>query len=87
MNKHLDFAIGHFLSDWGDLSSEEVLDILSNGDPDELITFWEPFEYYDPESMATMIEDLALYAEHTYSTQPANDTKAQVASINEGDHT
>jgi hypothetical protein len=48
---------------------------------------WEPFEYYDPESMATMIEDLALYAEHTYSTQPANDTKAQVASINEGDHT
>lgn len=38
----------------------EAYDILSEGDPDNLISIWEPFDNYDKKEIAEFIENLAL---------------------------
>ncbi len=40
-----------------ELSPEEVMEELDDGNPDGKVAIWEPLEFWDPEDVAQVIED------------------------------
>lgn len=54
----LKYAQGAFLSPGDeDLSPEEVMEELYEGNEDGKVAIWEPLEWYDTERVARIIED------------------------------
>ena len=54
----LKYAQGAFLSPSDeDLSPEEVMEELYEGNEDERVVIWEPLEWFDTERVARIIED------------------------------
>ena len=52
-----EYALGSILSDSAEMSYEDVMESLQNGEVPEDIIVWEPFEYEDPRALANRLED------------------------------
>lgn len=50
------FAMGLFLSDWGNKRYEDVIESLNENRDDEDILIWQPLEYERRENIAEHIE-------------------------------
>ena len=54
--KALEEAVNTALSDLGDLSPEEIVEKLNEGEIPDEISIWSPFEYYDAANLLEVID-------------------------------
>lgn len=78
----LNMAVGHYLSDFpDDMEPAEILSLLL--ECDERVVVWEPFEFWEPESVVNAIEQSAdaFYNDLKRAQEGAYDMKTDQESV------
>jgi hypothetical protein len=52
------YALGTFLTEWGELTYDEIMGSLDRDEIPEQVDIWQPFEWYSCENLIQFIENL-----------------------------